>query len=115
MFDDPELLKALTEVNHQVTQLAPILNSPDSPKVTITTPNENTITALAKRKGADLYLFTVSLSPQPTSATFKIENLSGAHEIEVLDESRHLQKTSGIIEDKFEPYQAHLYKLTVAK
>jgi hypothetical protein len=115
VFDDPELLKTLTEVNHQVTQLAPVLNSADSPKVSITTANENTVAALARRKGDELYLFTVSLSPQPTSATFKIENVSGPHDIEVLDESRHLPKTSGVVEDKFEPYEAHLYKLNVAK
>jgi hypothetical protein len=114
VFEDSDLLKALTEVNHQVTQLAPILNSADSPKVTISAP-ENAVAALAKRKGDDLYLFTASLSPQPTSANFKIENISGSYDIEVLEESRHLPKTSGAIEDKFDPYQAHLYKITRAK
>ena len=115
VFDDPELLKGLTEVNRRVTELAPVVNSPNSPKVTIAAPAENAVIALAKRKGDDVYLFAVSLRPQITPAAFKIENLSAGYNIEVLDESRHLPKTSGLIEDKFNPYEAHLYKLTRAK
>jgi hypothetical protein len=115
IFDDPDLLKALTEINRQVTQLAPILNSSDSPKVNIRGPSDGAVAALAKRKGNDLYLFTVSLIPRPTAATFMIENVSNPGAAEVLDESRRANIASGAIEDKFDPYQAHLYKLTLAQ
>jgi hypothetical protein len=115
VFDDPDLLKALTEVNHQITELAPILNNADSPKVTIESkPEEGSVIALAKRKGNDLYLFAASTSPQQSSATFKIENLLAKYNVEVLDEDRRLT-SAGFISDKFDAYQTHLYKFTPTK
>jgi hypothetical protein len=113
VFDDAELLKALTSVNQQINRLAPVLNSEETPKVTVR--DTTAVAALAKRKGDSTYLFTVSLSPEPTSAKFNIEGLSGDYDVEVLEENRRLGKSSGAIEDKFDGYQAHLYKLTPAK
>jgi hypothetical protein len=107
IFDDADLLKALTEVNHQITELAPILNSRDTLRVTV---NNESVAALAKRKGSDVYLFTVSLSARPATATFQIEGASTPRKIEIRDESRQL-KPSATIEDNFTPYQTHLYKL----
>jgi hypothetical protein len=116
VFDDPDLLKALTEVNHQITELAPVLNSSDSPKVTIETePNDGPVIALAKRKGNDIYLFAVSISLQASAPILKIENSSGKYDIEVLNETRRMGSAGGAITDRFNPYQAHLYKLTRAK
>jgi hypothetical protein len=114
VFDDADLLKAITQVNKQITDLAPVLNSADSLAVTITTKPENApVAALAKKHGHDLYLFAVGMSPQETQAEFKL-NVPGQYDIEVLDESRRFEKTAATISDKFDGYQTHLYKLVDA-
>lgn len=113
IFEDADLLKALTDLNHRVTELAPVLNSPDSLKVVIV-PENAPVAALAKRKGSEVYLFTVSLSNEPTTATFRVEGLADAQRIEALEESRDLPKSSSI-EDRFSAYQTHLYKIIAAR
>jgi hypothetical protein len=115
VFDDPDLLKALTETNKRIVDLAPVLNSPEKLPVTIVTkPAKAPVAALAKKRGDDIYLFTVGLSPQQVDAAFEID-APGNYNIEVLDESRTFEKSKARIFDKFNGYEAHLYKFVPAK
>jgi hypothetical protein len=77
-------------------------------------PDSGPVAALAKRKGADIYLFAVAMSGQQSWATLKLDDASINYDVEVLDEGRRMRKTTAI-QDKFDAYQVHLYKLSPAK
>jgi hypothetical protein len=116
VFDDPDLLKAMTQVNKEIAELAPVLNSDDSPRVSINAKPENSsVAALAKRKGNAIYLFAVGMSAAPSSASFAIEGLNGDYNVNALHESRNFHTANGQINDAFGSYGVHLYKITPAQ
>ena len=115
VFEDADLLKAFTAINKQVASLAPVLNSPETvPMEIVTKPESGPVAALAKKRGADIYVFAVAMADKKAEATLKAKDATGAYRIEALDESRRFENASSI-SDAFEPYQVHLYKMTPAR
>jgi hypothetical protein len=111
---DAEMTAAITAINKQIQELAPVLNSPtltglasarsSSPDVPVE--------ALVKRRGDDVYVFAVGLRSGETTATFQLaESVPGAR-VEVLGENRTLALEGNQFQDKFEPWGVHLYRLT---
>ena len=69
LLEDEEMLVAVTPVNEQITELAPVLNSAHTVAVTATSSvAELPIDALAKRHGGDLYVFAVPMRLGETQA-----------------------------------------------
>lgn len=114
LLSDPEMLAAITELNRQITELAPVLNSPPiEEKVGITLRNpEVPIATMTKRYQDALYLFAVAMRNGTNQATFKLPLSSPKAKITVLNENRSLQATSGEFKDDFAPWQAHIYRIT---
>jgi hypothetical protein len=46
-----------------------------------------------------------------TSATFTIQGLEGEKTVEVLGENRTLASKNGVFQDRFAPWDVHLYRL----
>jgi hypothetical protein len=58
-----------------------------------------------------LYIFAVSERDGATEGTFKLANLHGDAEIEVIGENRSLKAANGRFEDPFNGYSVHLYRV----
>jgi hypothetical protein len=138
LLDDPELLPAVTAINRQLQELAPVLNSPsitDGVSVKAESPSsqpspplgekvsegqlrghsgeETSIACMLKRRGDTAYLFAVNMRNRPTRGTFTIgkshsDSLASAT---VLDEPRRIPIRNGAFADDFKPYAVHLYQL----
>lgn len=111
LLEDPEMLAAVTQINHQIHQLAPILNSPtifDSVEVISTNPDVPVHT-MVKRHGSDIYIFAVGMRNGSTKAVFRVKGLKGKATVEVIGENRKVPAFNGHFEDEFQPYDVHIY------
>jgi hypothetical protein len=121
LLDDTELLPAVTAINQQIHDLAPVLNSPTvhqavpSPIVTPAGDNSalpaDTIAWMRKEYGGSAYLFTVNMRNQTVRASFGSVNARGVQTAEALGENRRLAVADGGLADDYEPYEVHLYRL----
>lgn len=114
LFDDPIMLKMVTSLNHQIIELAPVLNSPSILNaVTVrTSPAEVPVALMVKRQAENIYLFAVSMQPGTTQATFSLQNSTRTHKVEVLGEDRVLTAKAGMFTDQFASWDAHIYRIT---
>jgi hypothetical protein len=121
---DEEMARAVGEINRQIHQLAPVLNSPTIEQgATVTTePAEvaadpgrslkmGPVAIMLKRHQNATYLFAVRMEDRPVKATFQLAGSSGKATVEVLGEQRTLTADEGQFEDAFAPYEVHLYKV----
>jgi hypothetical protein len=110
LLHDPEMLKAVTDINKQVTALAPVLNSADTKDyVTVGSSNKDVfVDVLTKNYKNANYIFSVGMRPGFTTATF---NVKLGNTVEVIGEGRKLKITDGKFSDEFVPYGVHLYKI----
>ena len=114
LLDDPEMLAAVTQINRQITGLAPVLNSPTlRDAVTVQSKNPKVpVATMAKRSGGATYLFTVGMRAGATEATFTLSGANGDYPVEVLGENRTFTATNSSFSDHFGPWAVHLYRLT---
>lgn len=114
LLDDPAMLAAVTAINRQIHELAPVLNSPSiTTGVTVTSSNEALpIAWMKKRHGDAVYLFTVNMRNEATRGTFALKELPTNAKIDVLGESRQILLVNGSSADEFKPYEVHLYRVT---
>src|SRR5436305_8450028 len=68
LLEDPEMLAAVTAINHQIHDLAPVLNSPTAADAATATSSESAvpIDLLAKRQGGATYAFAAGTRNGPT-------------------------------------------------
>jgi hypothetical protein len=113
LLSDPEMLKAVTAINRQITALAPVLNSPTIlGAATVSSHSAGIpVAIMMKQYQESNYLFAVGMRDGKCSATFTLQGLSGQREIEVLGEARTLMSKDGVFTDRFEPYEVHLYRV----
>ena len=67
---------------------------------------------MEKQKDGAVYLFAAMMRDGTTTATFKIKNLSGQQNVEVLGENRILTASDGVFKDQFTHWAVHLYRIT---
>ncbi len=110
---DAEMLAAVRDVNRQIQELAPVLNSPSVAEgVTVqSSVKEIPIEAILKRHDGAVYVFAVGMRDGAATADFKIANLAAKASAEVLGENRSLDVKDGTFHDAFEPWQVHLYRI----
>jgi hypothetical protein len=112
LLEDPELLPAITSLNHQILQLAPLLNSPAIPtgaRLT-TAPADGRVAWMMKRGAGRTVLFAVNLQARPATASFAVSDVGVHSDAEVLGESRKVVLNRGVLADEFKPYAVHLYQ-----
>ena len=110
---EPEMFAAVTALNRQITQLAPVLNSLTIPKAaTVQSENQAApIAVMGKRHEGATYLFAVGMRESTTTATFAVEGIEGEKTIEVLGEQRTVVAKAGTFTDRFGPWDVHLYRV----
>lgn len=113
LLDDPEMLEAVTKINREIHDLAPVLNSetvPDAVTVETNKPDAP-VAAVVKRCNESLYLFTVGMRNQASEATFTLHGIPDSAKIEVIGEDRKLTLRDGKMTDAYQPYDVHLYRI----
>jgi hypothetical protein len=107
------MLEAVTALNQQITELAPVLNSPTvSDAVTVQSTNAAVpIATMVKRHEGVTYLFAVAMRNGETTATFKLKGISDSPTAEVLGEQRTVATKTGSFTDHFAPWEVHLYRV----
>ncbi|MCM8803160.1 MAG: hypothetical protein NC827_07630 [Candidatus Omnitrophica bacterium] len=110
--ENRENMEAVKNVNKEVTELAPIINSPDLKGLKITTDSNIVVKGVLKKYKNEYYIFAVSIGENPTQAKFELpEDLKLKKEVEVMKENRSIRIVDNYFTDKFEGYQVHLYKI----
>jgi hypothetical protein len=114
LLDDEDLLPAVTAVNRQVRELAPVLNSPTIKEgVSSTSSDQNVpIDTMMKRHAGATYVFAVGMRNAPARGSFTIAGMPPVAEAEVLGEDRKVEVREGTFEDAFRPYEVHIYRLS---
>jgi hypothetical protein len=107
------MLAAVTALNRQITELAPVLNSPTlTTSATVKPENpEAPVALMVKRHAGSTYLFAVGMRNLATTAELKLPGAKGEAAIEILGENRKLTARDGAFSDRFEPWDAHIYRL----
>lgn len=111
---DPEMLAAATALNHQITALAPVLNSLSLPGV-VTVQSRNAqvpIAHMTKHFDGATYVFAVGMRDGRADAEFTVRDRSGVMPVQVLGENRSLASKDGRFTDAFGPWDARIYKIT---
>lgn len=117
LLDDPEMLAAVTVINRQIHQLAPVLNSPSVTNgFAVKSSDADASFAWMLKNYADAtYLFAVNMRNRPTRGTFAGRELLAGTTVEVLGESRSLKVNAGEFTDDFNSYGVHLYHVMAKK
>ena len=114
LLDDQVMLAGVTAINRQIQELAPALAGPDVEKgATVRSSNGDVpVAVMTKEHGDATYVFSVAMREGNTTARFTVPGTAppGA-EVEVIGEDRKLALRSGGFEDRFGPYQVHLYRI----
>src|SRR5208282_625605 len=112
LLHDSEMLREVTAIDLQITELAPVLNSPtvrDTVQVSSSEPQIPVAVMLKQHEGAS-YLFAVAMRDGDTTATFRLKGLAGDKTVEVLGEERSLSARGGVFSDSFKSWAAHCYR-----
>lgn len=117
LLEDHELLPAVTAINRQVHELAPVLNSRTlEGSVKATSSDSNVpVAVMSKQHDGSTYIFAVCMRNQPVKATFELAQAGVSSDAEVLGESRVVKLSDSKFEDDFEPYAVHLYRVGKGK
>jgi len=117
LLHDEPMLREVAKINRQITQLAPVLNSPTiKGQVRVTTDRpEIPVATMVKRYGRKLYIFAVVMRPGRTRARFEIAAVPSGTRVEVLGEGRQLTVRQGQFEDMFDLWAVHLYQIGLQK
>ena len=113
LLHDPEMLRAVTVINRQITELAPVLNSPtvsNAVQVASSNPQVPVATMVKQHEGA-CYLFAVVMRSGDTTAAFTLKGLVGGKAVEVLGEDRSLSTRGGAFSDTFKSWAVHCYRI----
>lgn len=113
LLEDAELLKGVAEINRQIRELAPVLNSPAVPDgAEIKSSNADVpVAGLVRRQGQATYVFAAAMRDGPARASFALKGAPAAASADVLGEGRKIAVRSGRFEDDFKPYEIHLYRI----
>jgi hypothetical protein len=116
LLDDPVMLKAVTAINRQIHDLAPILNGPTgfAGGVVRSADPEVPLDLLVKRRPEATYVFAVGMRNRATRGSIKVSGLPPASSAEVIGENRILEVVDGQLADDFAAYGVHLYRITAS-
>ena len=109
---DAEMEAAVGDINRQIRELAPVLNSPTvTGAVSVTSSEADApVDVMVKRDREATYVFAVAMRSRPAKATFRFAQ-SVATKTEVLGEGRTIAVADGAFADEFAPYAVHLYRV----
>jgi hypothetical protein len=114
LLDDPQMLGAVTALNRQIIELAPVLNSPSLQNaVKVTSSNADVpLAATLKQSEGATYVFAVAMREGKTTGRFTVPTLAtnSLVTVKVLGEERQLTAQNGSFTDTFDSWDVHLYR-----
>ncbi len=111
LLDDPPMLAGVSAINHQIHELASVINSDAKAEVKVESSNKDVpIDAMAREHGGKTYVFAVGMRNTGARGTFSLTGMKAAT-VEVIGENRRLELKEGRFEDDFQPYDVHLYRI----
>jgi hypothetical protein len=115
LLSDPEMFSAVTAINRQITELAPVLNSPTiEDAASVSSSNEAVpVAIMAKKHDGATYLFAVGMRDDKTTATFTLQHAESVNTVEVIGENRTINVKDGVFKDDFNAWDVHLYKTKI--
>jgi hypothetical protein len=113
LLSDRQMLSTVTAINKQITELAPVLNSPTlADEVKVISQNKDIpVVIMCKKFDGAIYIFAVGMRDGETTAKFSARQLQGERPVEVLGENRTVVFKDGIFDDTFNPWDVHIYKI----
>jgi len=110
LLHDSVMIKAVKAINQQITELAPVLNSPDTRGYASVKSSNTSVPVDIMTKTFDNanYIFAAGKRIGFTTATFKVKK---GRIVEVLGEARVITIIDGEFSDEFSPFGVHLYKI----
>lgn len=114
LLSDRQMLSAVTAINRQIKELAPVLNSRSIKGVaSVSSGNKDVpIAVMVKKHKHVTYLFAVGMRGGRTNATFTVHDLAGRRKVEVLGENRTITLKDGVFKDSFAAWDVHLYRIS---
>jgi hypothetical protein len=114
---DKEMAQAASEVNRQITSLAPVLNSPTLTGLASVASSDGNvpIDIMVKRDRGATYVLSVGMRQGATQGTFTVKGLPAKAQAEVLGENRTLPVVKGVFRDSFTPWDTHLYRIRTGR
>jgi hypothetical protein len=119
-FDDHALLgdtpmaEAVGQINAEITELAPVLNSSDlEVELLVETSGAVPLAVMVKSRHNQYYIFAVNMRDEATTATFEIGGVATAGQVEVLYENRDIATANGTFQDQFSGHAVHRYRFPV--
>lgn len=112
IFNYADAVAAVTEINSQITELAPVLNS-QSATGSVQAASSNTqipVDIMVKNYNGDIYIFSSVMQNSSVTAEFTVTGISAAA-VDVLGEDRQITMTNGKFQDSFIGYGVHLYQI----
>jgi len=114
---DSEMAQAVKEINRQILELAPVLNSPTlyAQNAVNVSGEEDLLSPLAlmiKERGGKIYIFAVNVQEKAVEMKFTAEGMSSDYVMEVYDEDRLIVPNASIFEDYFDAFDVHIYSIT---
>lgn len=109
LLDDATMKPAVAAIDQQIHDLAPALNTPPITNA-VTVQSSSKVDVLVKRQGGKLYVFAVSMTATPTTATFTLTH-DAMTSANVLGETRQIAISQNAFQDAFGAYAVHLYEL----
>jgi hypothetical protein len=113
LLEDPVMLSAVTALNRQIGQLAPMLNERtvvSEVSVKLDRPAAS-LAAMLKRYHGVWYLFAVEMTGESLSANFVFKSINYESKVEVIGENRFLSAEPTGFTDRFGPWDVHLYRI----
>jgi len=114
---DAEMAAAVGKLNRQITELAPVLNSPSvKDGATVESSSKDApIDILVKKRDGVIYVFSAAMRDAPVKGTFHVKGLKGKAVAEALGENRKIDVLKGRFADDFKGHEVHLYKIVAGK
>jgi len=110
IFRYPEIAQGVKELNAQITELAPVLNS-DTIENAVTVTSTVPIKVMVKKYENKTYIFAVAMQNSNTVGNFSIDGFTGNTTAAVLGEGRLVEVNNGQFSDSFTGYGVHLYSI----
>ncbi len=113
LLDDAIMREAVSQINHQIHSLAPVLNTPMVEElISVESSTQDAPIAIAcKKYNNATYVFAVGMRNRETQGKFTV-NIQGLNKkVTVLNENREILMKDSCFTDHFNPYDVHIYKI----
>jgi len=113
LLENSEMLAAVTTLNQEVAELAPILNLPaQNHQIRVQSMNPALPIAVLSKKWRDaIHLYAVAMRPLEGAVEFTLPDATLDTRLEVIGENRELPVYEGRFRDYFQPWEVHLYRV----